>query len=154
MTSSTKLEDKLEGIENFQAWKYRIGLILLENDLDKYVKEEVSEPEEVEAKEKHRKDMIRAQRIIVDSIKDHLIPQVSSKKTPKEMFDALSRMFEGRNINRKMNLRAQLKSTKMSHGETIQDYFTKVSQIKEQLEAIGDKLDEDEMDDDCSQWSH
>ena len=89
--------------------------------------------------------MITAQRIIADSIKDHLIPQVSSKKTPKEMFDALSRMFEGRNINRKMNLRAQLKSTKMSHGETIQDYFTKVSQIKEQLEAIGDKLDEDEM---------
>ena len=80
MTSSTKLEDKLEGIENFRAWKYRIGLILQENDIDKYVKEEVVE---AEAKEKHRKDMIRAHRIIVDSIKDHLIPQVSSKKTPK-----------------------------------------------------------------------
>ena len=61
------------------------------------------------------------------------------------MYDALSRMYEGRNINRKMNLRAQLKSTKMSHGESIQDYFTRVSQIKEQLEAIGDKIDEDEM---------
>ena len=48
-------------------------------------------------------------RIIVDSIKDHLIPQVSSKKTPKQMYDALSRMYEGRNINKKMNLRAQLK---------------------------------------------
>ena len=83
MTSSTKLEDKLEGIENFRAWKYMIGLILQENDLDKYVKEEVSEPEEAESKEKHRKDMIRAQIIIADSIKDHLIPQVSSKKTPK-----------------------------------------------------------------------
>ena len=68
MTSSTKLEDKLEGIENFRAWKYRIGLILQENDLDKYVKEEVSEPKEAEAKEKHRKDMIKAQRIIADSI--------------------------------------------------------------------------------------
>ena len=61
------------------------------------------------------------------------------------MFDALSKMYEGRNIDRKMNLRAQLKSTKMSHGESIQDYFTRVSQIKEQLEAIGDKIDEDEM---------
>ena len=97
------------------------GLILQENDLDMYVKEEVSEPEEAEAKEKHRKDMIRAQRIIADFIKDHMIPQVSSKKTPKELYDALSGMFEGRNINRKMNLRAQLKSTKMSHGESIQD---------------------------------
>ena len=61
------------------------------------------------------------------------------------MYDALSRMYEVRNINSKMNLRAQLKSTKMSHGESIQDYFTRVSQIKEQLEAIGDKLDEDDM---------
>ena len=145
MTSNTKLEDKLEGIENFRAWKYRIGLILQENDLDKYVKEEVSEAEEDEAKEKQKKDMIRAQRIIVDSIKYHLIPQVSSKKTPKEMYHALSIMFEGRNINRKMNLRAQLKSIKMNHGESIQDYFTRVFEIKEQLEAIGDKLDEDEM---------
>ena len=83
MTPSTKLEDKLEGIENFRAWKYRIGLILQENDLDKYVKEEVTKPEEVEAKEKHRKDMIRAQRIITDSIKDHLISEVSSKNTSK-----------------------------------------------------------------------
>ena len=83
MAPSTKLEDKLEGIENFRAWKYRIGLILQENDIDKYVKEEVVEPEEAKAKEKHKKDMIRAQRIIADSIKDHFILQVSSKKTPK-----------------------------------------------------------------------
>ena len=55
--------------------------------------------------------------IIVDSIKDHLIPQVSSKKKPKKMYDALSIMYEGNNINIKMNLRAQLKSTKMSKGE-------------------------------------
>ena len=106
MAPSTKLQDKLEGIENFWAWKYRIDLILQENDLDKYIKEEVAEPEEVEAKEKHKKDLIRAQKIITDSIKDHLIPQVSSKKTPKEMYDALARMYEGRNINIKMNLRA------------------------------------------------
>jgi len=83
MAPSTKLEDKLEGIENYRAWKYRIGLILKENDLEKYIKDEVVELEEAEAKEKHRKDLIRAQRIIVDSIKDHLISHVSSKKNPK-----------------------------------------------------------------------
>ena len=60
-------------------------------------------------------------RIIADSIKDHLISQVSSKKTPKQMYDTLSRMYEGKNINMKMNLRAQLKGTKMSKGELIQD---------------------------------
>ena len=68
------LKDKVEGIENFWAWKYRTGLILRENYLDKYIKGEVAEPEEDETNEKHMKDLIRAMRIVVDSIKDHLIP--------------------------------------------------------------------------------
>ena len=44
MAPSTKLEDKLEGIENFLAWKYMIGLILRENGLEKYIKDEIEEP--------------------------------------------------------------------------------------------------------------
>jgi hypothetical protein len=74
--------------------------------------------------------MIRAKRIIVESIKYHLIPQVYSKNSPKEMFDALTRMYEGNNINRKMNLRTQLKNTKMQKGETVQDYFSRVTHFK------------------------
>jgi hypothetical protein len=61
------------------------------------------------------------------------------------MFDALTRMFEGRNTNQKMNLRTQLKNTKMQKGETVQDHFSRISQFKEQLEEIGDNLDEDEL---------
>ena len=96
MTKNTKLDEKLEGAENFRAWKYRIMLILQENDLDQFVKEEVKEPEEAKAKAKHKKDMIIPKRIIVDSIKDNLIPQVSSMETPKEIFNSLSSLFEGR----------------------------------------------------------
>jgi hypothetical protein len=113
MSASTKLVDKLEGVENFRAWKYKIGLILEENGLEKFIKENVSEPEEEATKEKYKKDMIRAKRIIADSIKDHLIPQVSSKNTPKHMFYSLTIVYEGKNINHKMNLRIQLKNTKM-----------------------------------------
>jgi hypothetical protein len=136
MSTSTKFVEKLEGIDNFHAWKYRIGLILAENDLEKFIKEEVEDPEAAVEKEKHQKDSIRAQRIIVDSIKDHLIPYVSSKKTPKEMFDALSKLYEGKNINQKMNLGTQLKNTKMKKGEMIQEYFSRISEIKEQLKGI------------------
>jgi hypothetical protein len=112
MSASTKLVDKL-GVDIFRAWKYRIALIVEENDLARFIKENVPEPTNTTAKEKYQKDMVRAKRIIVDSIKDHLIPQVASKNTPKEMFDALTRLYEGRNINWKMNLRTQLKNTKM-----------------------------------------
>ena len=51
------------------------------------------------------------------------------------MFDALTKLFEGKNINRKMTLINQLKNVKIQNAETIQSYFTRVSQIKEQLEA-------------------
>jgi hypothetical protein len=113
MSASVKLVYKLEGVENFCPWKYRIGLILEENDLAIFVKKEVPEPVDAAEKAKHQKDTIRAKRIIADSIKDHLIPYVSSKKTLKEMFDALIRLYEGKNINQKMNLRTQLKNRRM-----------------------------------------
>jgi hypothetical protein len=145
MSASTKIVDTLEGVEKFRAWKYRIGLILEENEIARFIKEEVSEPDDAADKAKHQKDMIKAKRIIADSIKDHLIPYVSSKKTPKEMFDALNRLYEGKNINQKMNLRTQLKNTSMQRGESIQENFSRISEFKEQLEAIGDTIDEDEL---------
>ena len=58
------------------------------------------------------------------------------------MFDALSSIFKGRNINRIMNLRNHLKNVKAQKSETMQPYFTRVSQVKEQLEAIGDMVEE------------
>ena len=45
MKNNTKIEDKLEAVENFWAWKYRVLLILEEHDLEDYVKEEVANPE-------------------------------------------------------------------------------------------------------------
>ena len=126
MTSSTELNEKLEGAENFRAWKYKVMLILEENDLEKFVKE-VVEPKGDETKSKFKK--IRAKRIIADSIKDHLIPHVSSLDTSKETFEALAKLFEGKNTNQKMTLRTQLKNLKMQKSETIHSYFNRVSQI-------------------------
>ena len=67
----------------------------------------------------HKKNLVKAKKIIADSIKDHLIPQVSSLKTPKEMSDSLTKLFEGKNMNRKMTLRNQLKNVKIQNAETI-----------------------------------
>ena len=96
-----------------------ISVILEENDLDQYISEEVLEPEGDEAKATHKKNSVKAKRIIADSIKDHLIPHVSSIKTTKEVFDAFTKMFEGKNTNQKMALRNQLKNVKIHNSETM-----------------------------------
>ena len=106
----------------------RISLVLEENELDSYINEEVPVLEEDEAKALHKKKLVMEKRIISDSIKDHLIPQVSSLKTPKSMFDSLTKLFEGKNINYKMTLRNQLENvlgTKMS--------LTRIRETKEDI---------------------
>ena len=79
----------------------------------------------------HKKNLVKAKKIIIDSVTNQLVLQVSSINKPK-MFDSLTKLFEGKNINQKMTLRNRLKNVKIQNAETIQSYFTRVSQIKEQ----------------------
>jgi len=83
-----KVEDNLDGATNFIFWK-SIVLILEENDLLKLVNEKVPEPNVGEDKSRWRKSDARARRILVDSVRDHLVPQISQKKTTRKMFKAL-----------------------------------------------------------------
>ena len=89
----------------------------------------------------HNNKMVNTKRIIANSIKDHLIPHVSSLKTHMVVFYALTNMFKGKNINNKMTLRNQLKNVKIQNSETMQSYFTRVAQIKERLEAVEENVE-------------
>jgi hypothetical protein len=144
MTTRTKIDEKLDGTDNFRAWRYRVTL-LEEHELDMFIIEEVQEPQGDEAKAKYKKDMMKAKRIIANSIKDHLIHHVPSLSSPKQMMDTLTHLFEGSNINRRMTQRSQLKNVKMQNSKTIHSYFSRVNQIKEQIEAIGDSVEGEEM---------
>ena len=67
----------------------------------------------------HEKNLVKAKKIITNSIMDHLVPKLSSLKTPN-MFDSLTKLFEGKNIDRNMTLRNQLKNVKIHNVETMQ----------------------------------
>ena len=54
MSHHTNLDEKLERADNFRAWKYRISLVLEENELDSYISGEVRVPEEDQAKALHK----------------------------------------------------------------------------------------------------
>ena len=69
MSHHTKLDEKVEGDNNFRAWKYRISLVLEENELDSYINEEVPVPEGDEAKTLQKNKLVMDKRIIDDSIK-------------------------------------------------------------------------------------
>ena len=56
------MDEKLDGPDNYKAWKYKISLVPEENDLPDYVQEEVAKPEDEEAKVKYKKNLVRAKR--------------------------------------------------------------------------------------------
>ena len=58
MSHHTKLDENLEGADNFGAWKYRSSLVLEENGLYSYIHEEVPVPEGDEAKGLHKKKLV------------------------------------------------------------------------------------------------
>lgn len=54
-----------------------------ENYLLSYVTDVTPKLEEEEAKEMFKKNQVKSKRILIDSIKDNLIPYVLELKTPK-----------------------------------------------------------------------
>jgi hypothetical protein len=50
MSTNMRVEDRLDGADNFRSWKHQVLLIIEENELLDHIKEMLSEPEEEDAK--------------------------------------------------------------------------------------------------------
>jgi hypothetical protein len=93
----------------------------------------------------HKKKEVKAKRMILDAIKDHLIPHLSENKTTKEMFDALVSLYQSENIERKKILQNKLISIEMTGSNTVTNYLMKITQICDQLVAVGEKIADAEL---------
>ena len=83
-----KVENHLHGATNFISWRSRV-LILEENYLLKLFNEKVPESDDEEKKSHWGNSNARATRILVDSIRDDLVPQISQKKTTRKMLKTI-----------------------------------------------------------------
>jgi hypothetical protein len=150
-----KSKNKLDGSYNFRASKTRIYLILSKNKVLDIVKGKILKPEFEEGKEKEPQNVvaiekfkdvdINAMSIIVDSIKHHLIPYISHLDSSKKMYDALTNLFSVRNIGQVMSLKNELYDMKMNEDENITLYFVRISQLRDQLQAIEEITSEKEL---------
>ena len=95
--------------------------------------------------EKFKDNDINAMSIIVNSIKDHLIPYISHHDSSKKMYDALTNLFSVRNIGQVMSLKNELHDMKMNDDESITSYFVRISQLRYQLQSIEEIISEKEL---------
>jgi hypothetical protein len=146
MAASIRYEDRLDGISNYLQWKVQLSTILKENKIYNYVKSIVPAPAANPiALDLHEVKEAKAQRIILDGVKAHLIPHLAEKKTAKEMWDALTNLFEMKNENWKMALKAKLHDTKMGKEESVSSYLTRVAQVKDELVVVGEVITDSEL---------
>jgi hypothetical protein len=71
---------------------------LEENDLKEYVEGVVPSPIDPHELEAHKKKEVKAKQVLLDSVKDHLIPRISEKNTAKDMYDALVGLYQSGNV--------------------------------------------------------
>jgi hypothetical protein len=120
MVACIIFEDWLDVISNYLQWKVRMSVVLKENKIWNYVSSIVVAPTTyLVALDLHEEKEAKYQRIILDGVKDHLIPHFDEKKTTQEMWDALKNLFEEKNENWKMALKDKLHDTKMGKGESV-----------------------------------
>lgn len=81
--------NKLVGASNYIAWNKHIDMNLIDNEVMEHTKGSINKPkkEYAQAITKYMKGEVRAQRILIESIKDTLTPYVSKLETSKEIYD-------------------------------------------------------------------
>jgi len=108
------------------------NLNLIENEvIMEHVKGSITKPrkEDSQALAKCMEGEVRAQRILIESIKDPLIPYVSKLETSKEIYDKLVELYFVSTAREVISLRQELYKLKMSREDRIASYFMRISEI-------------------------
>ena len=96
-------------------------LNLIEDEVMDYIEGSTIQPpkEDAPAHAKYMKGEIRAQRILIESIKDSLIPYVSKLKSAKQIYEKLVELFSVSTAREAISLRQELYKMKLSREEGI-----------------------------------
>ena len=125
--------------------KVRITVVLKEWKIWNFANTKMTKPTDNDELEEHEALKPRAQRVILDEVKDHLIPHLAEKKTANDMWDTLKQLFEAKNENWKMALKDKLHNVKMTKDESVTSYLTRVAQVKDELAAVGETVLDSEL---------
>ena len=88
MATGLRFEDKLKGASNFSTWREQITSALKENKIWEFcdkTQTPLTDPTQLAT---HNKKDVKSRRIVLDGVKDHIIPHLSRKKTSREIWES------------------------------------------------------------------
>ena len=85
------------------------------------------------------------QKIIRAFIDKHLVVYISDLNTSKEIYDRLVSLFKVNDANQVLFLRNKLREIKKGKDESMQAYFLRITEIKNDLLSIGEAITDREI---------
>ncbi|KAJ2943165.1 hypothetical protein O0L34_g18874 [Tuta absoluta] len=130
--------EKLEGVSNFNTWKFQMTMTLKLEDLWSCI--DVAEGVVVDVK----KDTKALARISL-AIKTTCIQYVRSAKTAKDAWNALCAVFEDKGFYRRVMLLRQLHRASYNSFNSMEGYIEFIMNLVHQLADIGRTIDDQEV---------
>ena len=138
---------KLQGGDDYHAWKFSMRMFLLGRDLWEIVEgsETIEEYATEMEKRKYKRRENHALSKICLSIAPSLHIYVRSCNTAKEAWDNLEKRFEEKSLTRKIEYRRKLYAVKFSNGMDMIEHVNDLKTIAERLESLGDPVSEKDL---------
>ena len=135
----------MEGASNYVIWKSRIEFLLDEHDLKALIDSAVAEPLDAAHLRALKKNIARAKRLILDGVKDHIVPHIATKNTAREMWVGLENLYQGSSEQRKIYLEENMRNTRIKKGERIDSFLSRIQGNRDQLSVVGSTPKDSEL---------
>ena len=84
-------QDRLDGVSNIVIWRAKILTILDEYGIKDHAENVVVVPNDAYPLNKFNENQARAKRLIMDGVKDHVVPHIVGKNTTNAMWTTKGR---------------------------------------------------------------
>ncbi|KAJ8709420.1 hypothetical protein PYW07_009246 [Mythimna separata] len=129
---------KLEGVSNYQEWKFQMQLLLIDHglwDLPSGKVPAIDEP---------IKDQ-RAYAKICLNVQPICYPHVKKSKTALEAWNNLKSAYENSGINRRLGLKRKLSQIKYNDYNSMDHYIGSIISVTQELADVGCVIEDEEL---------
>ncbi|KAL0292318.1 UNVERIFIED_CONTAM: hypothetical protein Sangu_3255400 [Sesamum angustifolium] len=139
--------------QNYDYWAIKMKTYFQSQKLWELVEEGVTLPEDSSTSSSAEKGKLENKKAkdsealyyIQTAVADHIFPRISVATSAKEAWSILQKEYQGSakvRIIKLQTLRRDFENMKMKDSETIDEYYTKVRELVNQLKAYGEDIPE------------
>jgi hypothetical protein len=99
------VEDRLDGSSNLSSWNSRLHINIEESDLLILIEGTLLPTTNIDEEKDDWKTNDVKEKISIHSVRDHLLPHISTLKTTYLMYDAFNKMFEREKNNKALTFK-------------------------------------------------